>query len=169
MSVAVETSASTWQEQITFLFQYASFDWLSHDMSEIKKVPYKLKFDPETLHMCTKLSGKPLQYSTREEFHSIVKFLSARWGAISGFILETDVPPGNICIRRIVFWRQRTETNGRWGLMTYLPLVSPTFYLGFFSWQVWVANDDKEVEGVWRNWFTDQVDFVKFLPIRKKF
>ena len=26
MSVAVETSASTWQEQITFLFQYASFN-----------------------------------------------------------------------------------------------------------------------------------------------
>ena len=129
---------------------------------KMKKVPYKLKFDPETLHMCTKLSGKPLQYSTREEFGSVVKFLSARWVAISGFILET-VPPGNICIRRIVFWRQRTEINGRWGLMTFdsLPWVCPTFNLGFFSWQVWVANDDKEVEGVWRNWFTDQVDFFK--------
>ena len=26
-----------------------------------------------------------------------------------------------------------------------------------FFGQVWVANDDREVEGVWENWFTNQV------------
>ena len=57
-------------------------------------VPYKLKvrdisrssllkptipqFDPESLHMCTKLSGQAAQFSNREKFDSIVRFLSAR-------------------------------------------------------------------------------------------
>ena len=56
-------------------------------------VPYKLKvikscclpifslwfqFDPESLHMCTKLSGEAVQFSKREKFDSIVQHLTAR-------------------------------------------------------------------------------------------
>ena len=43
------------------------------------QVPYKMKFESETLHTCTKLSGKPLQYTKKDKFESIIKFLSARW------------------------------------------------------------------------------------------
>ena len=43
------------------------------------KVPFKLKFDPETVHMCTKLSGVVAAYSTKEKFDSILHFLSKRF------------------------------------------------------------------------------------------
>ena len=62
-------------------------------------VPYKLKvgdtcrrilfkpivpqFDPESLHMCTKLSGQAAQFSKRKKFDSIVRFLSARCRTLS--------------------------------------------------------------------------------------
>ena len=32
-------------------------------------------------------------------------------------------------------------------------------FLDLFFAQVWVANDDREVEGVWENWFSNQVHF----------
>ena len=38
-----------------------------------------LQFDPESLHMCTKLSGEAVQFSRREKFDSIVRHLTARW------------------------------------------------------------------------------------------
>ena len=56
-------------------------------------VPYKLKaslperqtignpppqFDPETVHVCTKLSGEAAQFSKKAKFDSIVRVLSAR-------------------------------------------------------------------------------------------
>ena len=41
------------------------------------------QFDPESLHMCTKLSGQAAQFSKREKFHSIVRFLSARYCLLS--------------------------------------------------------------------------------------
>ena len=47
--------------------------------SLLKKVPFKLKFEPETLHMCTKLSGLAASYSTKEKFDSILHFLSKRF------------------------------------------------------------------------------------------
>ena len=54
-----------------------------HDMTKkpslLKKVPFKLKFEPETLHMCTKLSGLAASYSTKEKFDSILHFLSKRF------------------------------------------------------------------------------------------
>ena len=37
------------------------------------------QFDPESLHMCTKLSGEAVQFSRREKFDSIVRHLTARW------------------------------------------------------------------------------------------
>ena len=36
------------------------------------------QFDPETLHVCTKLSGEAAQFSKKEKFDSIVRFLSAK-------------------------------------------------------------------------------------------
>ena len=36
------------------------------------------QFDPEGVHVCTKLSGEAAQYSKKEKFDSIVRFLSAR-------------------------------------------------------------------------------------------
>ena len=50
------------------------------DQSEnlVSKVPYKLKFDPETLSTCTKLSGLAVSYSEKPKFDSIVRFLSKR-------------------------------------------------------------------------------------------
>ena len=42
-------------------------------------MPFKLKFDPETVHMCTKLSGVVAAYSTKEKFDSILHFLSKRF------------------------------------------------------------------------------------------
>ena len=36
------------------------------------------QFDPESVHVCTKLSGEAAQFSQREKFDSIVRFLSAR-------------------------------------------------------------------------------------------
>ena len=43
--------------------------------------PFPLKppqFDPETLHMCEKLSGQIVQYSTKRKFDQIVQFLTSR-------------------------------------------------------------------------------------------
>ena len=41
-------------------------------------IPYPIKFDPEALHMCTKFSGEIVQYSKRERFDQIVRFLSSK-------------------------------------------------------------------------------------------
>ena len=41
-------------------------------------MPFKLKFDPEILHMCTKMSGLVASYSTKEKFDKIMHFLSKR-------------------------------------------------------------------------------------------
>ena len=40
--------------------------------------PTNPQFDPESVHMCTKLSGQAAQFSKKEQFDSIVRFLSAR-------------------------------------------------------------------------------------------
>ena len=47
-------------------------------LKPFSQVPIKLKFDPETVHMCTKLSGVAASYSTKEKFDSILHFLSKR-------------------------------------------------------------------------------------------
>ena len=36
------------------------------------------QFDPESVHVCMKLSGEAAQFSEKEKFDSIVRFLSAR-------------------------------------------------------------------------------------------
>ena len=41
--------------------------------------PTNPQFDPESVHMCTKLSGQAAQFSKKEKFDSIVRFLAARW------------------------------------------------------------------------------------------
>ena len=41
-----------------------------------------LQFDPESLHMCTKLSGEAVQFSRREKFDSIVQHLTARYSVL---------------------------------------------------------------------------------------
>ena len=35
--------------------------------------------------------------------------------------------------------------------------ICHNLFLDLFFEQVWVANDDREVEGVWENWFSNQV------------
>ena len=44
-----------------------------------QKYLFHPQFDPESLHMCTKLSGRAAQFSRKEKFDEIVHFLSARW------------------------------------------------------------------------------------------
>ena len=39
------------------------------------------QFDPESIHVCMKLSGEAAQFSEKEKFDSIVRFLSAKWAA----------------------------------------------------------------------------------------
>ena len=36
------------------------------------------QFDPESVHVCAKMSGEAAQFSKKEKFDSIVRFLSAR-------------------------------------------------------------------------------------------
>ena len=48
-----------------------------------------LQFDPESLHMCTKLSGEAVQFSKREKFDSIVRHLTARCLAYFLFVVCT--------------------------------------------------------------------------------
>ena len=46
--------------------------------SSKKALKANAQFDPESVHVCTKLSGEAAQFSEREKFDSIVRFLSAR-------------------------------------------------------------------------------------------
>ena len=79
------------------------------------QVPYKMKFESETLHTCTKLSGKPLQYTKKDKFESIIKFLSARWQLDQNILILKFVSrPASICTPMTALWRQRTGSNGIW-------------------------------------------------------
>ena len=49
------------------------------------KVPFIMKFDPEVVQMCSKLSGLAASYSTREKFDAILHFLSKRFDICSVF------------------------------------------------------------------------------------
>ena len=79
-------------------------------------VPYKLKFDPEALHMCTKLSGSAAQYTRKPKFDSIVHFLE-----------NQNHLGASECLSKV-------KDEEAWNL------------------KVWVANDDREVEGQFENW-----------------
>ena len=57
----------------TFLSLYMNSTWYC------QKCLFLPQFDPESLHMCTKLSGRAAQFSRKEKFDEIVHFLSARW------------------------------------------------------------------------------------------
>ena len=55
-----------------------SSKWVNMSLMILLK-PTLSQFDPESLHMCTKLSGQAAQFSRKEKFDSIVRFLSDRW------------------------------------------------------------------------------------------
>ena len=89
-------------------------------------VPYKLKFDPEALHMCTKFSGEVVQYSKKSTFMKILNFLSVRQ-----HMKVTD------CLKKV-------KGKEAWEM------------------RVTVANDDRDEEGIFYNWYTDEP--VEYLP-----
>merc|ERR1719410_279112 len=83
-------------------------------------IPYKLTFDPESLHMCTKFSGKIAQYSKKDKFDKITTFLRARQH------MKTEMC--TLKVKDKEAWRFRS----------------------------WLANDDREVEGAFENWYTNE-------------
>lgn len=94
--------------------------------SSLHLIPYKLKFDPESLHMCTKFSGKIATYSKKKRFDEITRFLRAKQH------MKTEN-----CVKKIKdkeAWRFRT----------------------------WVGNDDREQEGIFENWYTNEL--VEYTP-----
>ena len=94
--------------------------------SSLHLIPYKLSFDPESLHMCTKFSGKIATYTKRKKFDLITRYLRSKQHMKAGQC--------TMKIKDKEAWRFRT----------------------------WVANDDKEQEGVFQNWYTNEL--VEYTP-----
>ena len=94
-------------------------------------IPYKKYFDPESFRMCNRFSGEIVQYSKKDKFEKIVRFLSARQHI-----------EANNCVSKV-------KDKDAWAL------------------RVWIANDDYEEEGVFRNSYTNQsIEYAPWGPAR---
>jgi len=94
--------------------------------SSLHLIPYKLSFEPESLHMCTKFSGKIATYTKKKKFDEITRFLSSKQHMKTGDCTKK--------IKDKEAWRFRT----------------------------WVGNDDYEQEGIFQDWYTDEL--VEYTP-----
>ena len=75
------TLVTFWRMILIFEGKWSLWDRISNVNSTwyCQKYLFHPQFDPESLHMCTKLSGRAAQFSRKEKFDEIVHFLSARW------------------------------------------------------------------------------------------
>jgi len=94
--------------------------------SSLHLIPYKLSFEPESLHMCTKFSGKIATYSKKEKFDQLTRFLSVKQHMNTGD-----------CTKKI---KDKDAVRFR----------------------TWVGLDDYEQEGIFQNWYTDEL--VEYTP-----